>query len=375
MRITILFLCLALGATIPSEVNAQDTLRSYFDQYWRETSKDKAVYYRKYFENENDQWTVLDFFKSGQLQMRGYYSEEALETKVGHFEYFYADGDLKSQNSYSNEGVLLSDTSYSEDGNISEKLFGNNDQDTLMAYHENGILSVVAEMKDGSQEGYTKYYYDNGEISSEGEYFDGLKTGEWKYYDSEGNYIASEYAILSYDLPCDFEINFPGNWIEWDRESDDAEAEGAADGDEDGEAEAEEEEEEDENDDFSVDVFLRKNTYDKKGNEIAFLCNAACYMNVEQAGITAEYVAATVMKRVKGKSKRIEKHQGQYIELNGGVLYTYTSKQGRKKMKGYFYTKKVENMILELFFEFDPKMDPAYIPVIFEIIGDVKYTK
>ncbi len=346
-----LLITIGLFYVLFQPLRAQDTLYSYFDAVWNETSKKESVFYRKYFENINKTWTVLDFFQNGKLQMSGYYADKELKYKTGEFFYYYENGKIHTHTIYRNDSTIDFDESYFESGKIEAISKTVNGKDTLRRYYENGKLEVMAEMKNRVQHGTSVYYGEKGNLSSKGKYFKGNKTGEWKYYDENGDYISSEYPVQSFDLPCKFTQNFiEDNWINVNREIHNVRK-----------------------DNFSIDNFMRKNSFSKSEKEMYFSLDAGCYHNVPDERMTAEYLAESILKNNKNKGKKIDSWKGNPVDLNDGVLYFYTDKKNGKKRDNFLYVKREDDMAVELFFAYDPGMDEKFILDVFAIIKAVEY--
>lgn len=347
----IIILKLSLLLFLFQTAEAQDTMRIYYDSDWKETTKSKMVFYRKSFENKNKIWAVLDYYADGRLQMSGFYTEKEFKFKTGDFFYYYENGKIHTHTIYKNDSTIDFDESYFENGKLESQSKTVNGKDTLRRYFENGKLEVMAEMKNGEQHGTSVYYGVKGNISSEGKYYKGYKTGEWKYYDENGDYISSEYQVLSFDLPCEFTLNFAGgNWINVDREGHNVRK-----------------------DNFTLDEFMRKNSFSKSGKEVYFSLDAGCYHNVPDERMTAEYLAESVLENNKNTGKKVNSWKGNYIDLNDGVLYFYNDKKNGKKRDNFLYVKREDDMAVELFFTYDPMIEEKYILDIFEIIKTLEY--
>lgn len=129
-----------------SHVFSQDTLVTFFDSKWKETTEKNHVYYRKLFKNTLNTWVVQDFYKDGQKQMDGYFNNPKAEEKNGHFVY----------------------------------------------YHENGQKSSEGEYLQGYKTGYWKGWFPSGAPDNEGGYLKGNRNGIWKWYHENGQLSARE---------------------------------------------------------------------------------------------------------------------------------------------------------------------------------------
>lgn len=142
-----------------------NTITSYYDSAWNEIDNwEEAVYYEKlFFNKKNNLWTVLKYYKSGVLQMRGSYATPKKVTKQGHFDYYYENDLLE------NEGNFLNGK---EDGNWSH-------------CDKQGKISKEINYKDGKFNGELICYWNNGLLKRKDIYKDNeLVKGE--VWDSTG---------------------------------------------------------------------------------------------------------------------------------------------------------------------------------------------
>ncbi|WP_373548445.1 toxin-antitoxin system YwqK family antitoxin [Haliscomenobacter sp.] len=122
----------------------QDTIRTYFDAFWRPTVEQDASYYRKLYKNAQNLWVANDFYLDGQLQMQGYFSNPKTEKKTGHFTYYYANGAKESEGEYADgyktgpwRSWFYSNALDSEGNYARDKKIG-----TWVWYHKNGQISA-----------------------------------------------------------------------------------------------------------------------------------------------------------------------------------------------------------------------------------------
>lgn len=131
--------------------NSQNTITTYLDEDWKETSKSNASYFRKSFKTNDKKWAEYDYFISGKIQMTSYYKTDKKKKKIGEHKFYY----------------------------------------------ENGKVSLVKNFnKKGKLEGKYKKWYENGNIDTEGNYNKkGEKYGEWKWYHENGKISAREIYL------------------------------------------------------------------------------------------------------------------------------------------------------------------------------------
>jgi protein TonB len=138
---------------LTSAVLAQDTTRYYYDAAWKETSADKASYYRKKFKTAAG-WGVLDYYASGQVQMKGGYSNDSCSVKSGEFAYYNRNGTLSRTVSYLNDKPEGPEAYYYDNGQ--KQVEGNNHnavaEGEWAGYYPSGKLSGKAVYKDGKEQ-------------------------------------------------------------------------------------------------------------------------------------------------------------------------------------------------------------------------------
>lgn len=138
-----IFLTFLISFIFLGFIQAQDT--TYFDKDWIACEKQDASFYRLLQKNGKN-YTAFDYYKNGQLQMKGTYSDEYLIMQNGPFEYYYKNGKLDFEGIY----------------------------------------------KNGQKEGEWKYYYENGKLDYKGTYKNGLENGEWRWYFKTGEHSSIE---------------------------------------------------------------------------------------------------------------------------------------------------------------------------------------
>lgn len=89
----IFFLLIVLAFSKLYSQSANDK-KVYLDSLWNETTESNSKYYRiiKDYYLPKDKYIVLDYFKSGKLQMEGSYFEKEVLSKTGQFVYYYENG-------------------------------------------------------------------------------------------------------------------------------------------------------------------------------------------------------------------------------------------------------------------------------------------
>ena len=164
----------------------KDTL--WFDSNWKETTKNKASYYRcNCVEMKNGYW-LTDYYLSGAKQMEGLSLEKNAEVYHGTVKWYYENGNLFQDVNYKN-GVLFGDRKvYFENGKLkNETTYKNGEIDgEWKEYYENGNTRETGTYEKGEKEGLWKYFYKNGKLKEEGKFVFDKKVDVWKSYFYDG---------------------------------------------------------------------------------------------------------------------------------------------------------------------------------------------
>ncbi|MCB9240549.1 MAG: hypothetical protein H6608_05440 [Flavobacteriales bacterium] len=312
--LSILFLAL-----FPVALLAQDTTFTYFDKDWDETGfEEYAKYYRKSVKDDSV-YRVFDYFMSNdQLQMSGAYLDSALEDKKhGHFMYYNEDGEVTQDVNYD-----------------AGKLHGDYKRYTQVG----GVLLIETTMDQDSMNGETWYYHENGELSSTGKFEKGSRVGIWKYYDKSGNYIAEEMFVTHVEATCGYFIDFENDrWIHANYEDHGKKLKNV-----------------------TLDRFYRKGIYDDKLREVVLVIEAGCVSDIEDADQrNLDLIASRMANLMGGRAKKVTNIRGMSMDLNDGVLYTYPSKVGKRKVDVYFYAFAIDDSIAEIFLQLDRELSPT----------------
>ena len=131
--------------------------------------------------NKNGKVTSSEIFKNGKVIEKGIVLKSGI--KNGNWNYFYENGQLKSEGKYNNgikEGVWIY---YYTNGLINQKgLYTDGKADGEWNwYYENGNILRNEKYLEGYQEGILTEYSDSGIVISKGEYIEGIKEGKWFY--------------------------------------------------------------------------------------------------------------------------------------------------------------------------------------------------
>lgn len=94
--------------------NTYDTV--YYDSEWKITGKNEYSYYRITKKQVDGKFICLDYWKTGETQMKGVYSSLNPDVKDGEFIYYYKNGKIKENTSFSNNRPITLTNLYNEDG-------------------------------------------------------------------------------------------------------------------------------------------------------------------------------------------------------------------------------------------------------------------
>lgn len=142
-KTSVVILCLIC---LFNQSKAQDTILTYLDDNWESATENDFTFYRKSVELSKSKWLVLDYYKQGNLQMSGFYTDSSISIENGNFSYFYENGNLESRGQYIN----------------------------------------------GKHEKEWTYWWSNGDINKSGFYKEDKKTGIWKWYKDNGQICSKE---------------------------------------------------------------------------------------------------------------------------------------------------------------------------------------
>lgn len=152
--------------------------------------------YSKTYHNTNV-LTTGNSESTGKIAAEG---ERVNGLKTGVWKFYYPNGQLQSECTYS-EG-LLSDycNSYNENGDLFFKVDVKPGVDAIGTYYfPSGKVNATFEMANHVNNGASVIYLENGNKEAEGLYKNGLKNGVWKFYSHDGALaIEIEHAMDKY---------------------------------------------------------------------------------------------------------------------------------------------------------------------------------
>jgi hypothetical protein len=163
---TIFFVALSVIFASLSSFAQSDTTIRYYGKNGKETNKDSAVSYVKFFKQAN-MWHGMEYYmKRGILKSEGDYNEMNLGTAVGtvsnykedgklDYESEYSDGKILNKTYYYNSGKKKSYTAYSDKGVPMQKGWDENGKEL-----KDFVIEREARFK-GGEEGWKKYLEKN----------------------------------------------------------------------------------------------------------------------------------------------------------------------------------------------------------------------
>jgi protein TonB len=110
----------------------------FYDSSWKETPKNNSSFYRILTKTEEGKFSVIDYFKTGEVQMTGTLKSLNPDVKDGEFIWYYLNGMTRTLTSYQ-DGKAITSKSWDEKG-----------QEIVL----NGMLDVQPEYPGGVQEFY-----------------------------------------------------------------------------------------------------------------------------------------------------------------------------------------------------------------------------
>lgn len=166
MHIQNLTLLLGVFLWLYIPAKSQDTSDVvYLDKLWRKTSESDASYFRKYVQSV-DSYVMLDYYKSGQLQMIGKYEDSKFVLETDTFRFYYANGRLKKEGSYEHGIPIGKWIGWREDGSKDFVCTYKKATHKCAYYHPNGVVSSIEEFSGDSTLVAAQLWDESGELST-----------------------------------------------------------------------------------------------------------------------------------------------------------------------------------------------------------------
>lgn len=163
--------------------------KRYFDKDWKETTKDKAEYYRIVNKNQQN-YSVKDFYISGKLQFEGISTTDAEPLNLqGKAVWYYDNGNISQDATFTNNAPDGYSKEYYSNGKLKSNatyILGKLDKE-YTEYYPNGSLAGKGEFLNGEPNGTTIKYKNPGQLDFKVNYKKGIADGEYEFYNSNGS--------------------------------------------------------------------------------------------------------------------------------------------------------------------------------------------
>ena len=116
MKTIISFAIFSLLSVSSFGQNTFDTV--YYDSKWKISSNSEYSYYRNTKKQVDGKFLCLDYWKTGEIQMRGVYSSLDPDVKDGEFIYYHKNGKIKETTTFSNDRPITLTNLYKVDGTL-----------------------------------------------------------------------------------------------------------------------------------------------------------------------------------------------------------------------------------------------------------------
>ena len=154
--------------------------KTYFDSNWKETTKEKASYYRDLPKKENGIWLIKDYYISGEKQFVGHAKDSLATILEGDVTWYFKTGKVQSKIRYKNGKQI-------------------------------GFYTVVEGAKGSQKEGWNEkdlFFIDNSNAAP-AEDAKGYNTDIYEYYYANTSIVASQHTNnVGYDDKFSFSLFF-----------------------------------------------------------------------------------------------------------------------------------------------------------------------
>ncbi len=186
-----LLLCAATGLRAQA-----DTGRVYFDSDWAPCEEDAATYYRVWHRVSDTSFLVRDYFRVGDLQMKGY-AHRPLDSlgRFGLYTYYYEDGTKSYEGEYVGDRQAGLWYSWHPNGTLRDSAWYADDsvRGLRRTWHDNGAVAMEVVYVNGLENGPVRVWHPNGVLSDSGGMAAGKRDGRWRTWYPNGTLRADGY--------------------------------------------------------------------------------------------------------------------------------------------------------------------------------------
>lgn len=148
---------------------------------WKGFYEDGALKRTFFYDQDQLDSTYVSYWKNGQIKTQSTYKNG---DKDGDYFYYDPQGNLLIKKIYVDGEILA--YQYSKNGKLCDPIYLENATGKVLAYYDNGKLSVDASYKNGNFDGKCIRYFMNGKKISVMEFENGNQHGEELYYNENG---------------------------------------------------------------------------------------------------------------------------------------------------------------------------------------------
>ncbi|WP_264520477.1 energy transducer TonB [Flavobacterium sp. N1994] len=165
----------------------------YLDSLWKETTKEKQVYYRiiKDYYSEKTEYRFETYYKSGKIEIEGNSEIKDYFLRIGLIKEYYENGSLKSESNYEKGRQKGKQTLWYDNGvKKMESEFVLKEGELIPELKINQFWSKENKQEVIDGNGYMNDIYENG--SSKGNLINGWKNGIWEGEDKTNKFSYTE---------------------------------------------------------------------------------------------------------------------------------------------------------------------------------------
>jgi len=155
----------------------------FYDDDWKVIEeKEEASFYRLWSINiENENYEIIDYYISNQLQCKGAYKSKKEKKKIGKWVWYFINGEKEKEGNYKDGSKIGTFTYWHENGQKAEI---RNYDDDLIKYISKWNKDGRIQIENG--EGIYTDFWDNNNVYYSGKVVNFLKVGTWKRYGDSG---------------------------------------------------------------------------------------------------------------------------------------------------------------------------------------------